>query len=116
MAYALAARLTLSVRKCSAVCRQYLCIDNVSDDCGSGMLAGPPGFVHIAADGRSIAWPDYAGNNMFQTLGEAHKSAAIGLCRRAPAHRQHMGPQYIWHAAFLRQLKAQIYCGACQRF
>lgn len=30
--------------------------------------AGVPGFVRVAADGCSLAWPDYVGNNMFQTL------------------------------------------------
>lgn len=31
-------------------------------------LAGMPGFVEVLPDGCSLRWPDYVGNNMFQTL------------------------------------------------
>ena len=30
--------------------------------------AGMPGFVEVMPDGCSLRWPDYVGNNMFQTL------------------------------------------------
>jgi predicted pyridoxine 5'-phosphate oxidase superfamily flavin-nucleotide-binding protein len=30
---------------------------------------GTPGFVAVSDDGRSLLWPDYAGNAMFNTLG-----------------------------------------------
>jgi hypothetical protein len=30
--------------------------------------AGMPGFVEVLQDGCSLRWPDYVGNNMFQTL------------------------------------------------
>ncbi|MEW6269809.1 MAG: pyridoxamine 5'-phosphate oxidase family protein [Thermodesulfobacteriota bacterium] len=39
---------------------------------------GAPGFV-TALDERTIAWPDYAGNAMFQTLGNLTANPACGL-------------------------------------
>ncbi|MGH7164938.1 MAG: pyridoxamine 5'-phosphate oxidase family protein [Nitrospiraceae bacterium] len=39
---------------------------------------GNPGFVRIL-DGRTIQWPDYAGNNMFQTLGNMAVNPQAGL-------------------------------------
>jgi predicted pyridoxine 5'-phosphate oxidase superfamily flavin-nucleotide-binding protein len=40
---------------------------------------GRPGFVVVAADGRSLTFPDYAGNTMFQTLGNLSVDPAVGL-------------------------------------
>lgn len=40
---------------------------------------GRPGFVAAAADGRSLTFPDYQGNNMFQTLGNLAVNPATGL-------------------------------------
>ncbi|MBO0767460.1 MAG: pyridoxamine 5'-phosphate oxidase family protein [Solirubrobacterales bacterium] len=40
---------------------------------------GRPGFVQVATDGRSLTFPDYQGNNMFQTLGNLSVDPAIGL-------------------------------------
>lgn len=39
---------------------------------------GPPGFVHIEADG-SLTLPDYAGNGYFNTLGNLHLHPKAGL-------------------------------------
>ncbi len=39
---------------------------------------GPPGFVRVA-DGRTLEWPDYAGNFMFNTLGNIAADPACGL-------------------------------------
>ena len=39
---------------------------------------GLPGFVRIGDDG-SLVWPDYAGNTMFQTLGNLVLDPACGL-------------------------------------
>ena len=38
---------------------------------------GPPGFVH--EDGDVISWPDYSGNNMFNTLGNLEVDPRCGL-------------------------------------
>ncbi len=39
---------------------------------------GNPGFVEVR-DARTLRWPDYAGNNMFNTLGNLHVEARAGL-------------------------------------
>jgi len=39
---------------------------------------GPPGFVQVL-DGRRLRFPDYAGNNMFQTLGNLEVDPRAGL-------------------------------------
>jgi hypothetical protein len=39
---------------------------------------GPPGFVRVR-DARRIAFPDYAGNNMFNTLGNLTENPRAGL-------------------------------------
>lgn len=40
---------------------------------------GLPGFVKVTCDGRSLTFPDYHGNNMFQTLGNITANPAAGL-------------------------------------
>jgi uncharacterized protein len=40
---------------------------------------GRPGFVSLSADGRSLTFPDYQGNTMFQTLGNLAVDPAVGL-------------------------------------
>ena len=39
---------------------------------------GNPGFVRVA-DARTLSWPDYRGNNMFQTLGNLAVDPRAGL-------------------------------------
>lgn len=39
---------------------------------------GPPGFVQVVDD-RTLRWPDYAGNMMFNTLGNIAAHPQIGL-------------------------------------
>ena len=39
---------------------------------------GYPGFVHVLNDHR-LVWPDYAGNTMFQTLGNISANPQAGL-------------------------------------
>ena len=39
---------------------------------------GYPGFVHVLNDHR-LVWPDYAGNTMFQTLGNISVNPQAGL-------------------------------------
>jgi predicted pyridoxine 5'-phosphate oxidase superfamily flavin-nucleotide-binding protein len=40
---------------------------------------GRPGFVSVADDGTRLTFPDYQGNNMFQTLGNLTVDPAVGL-------------------------------------
>jgi len=39
---------------------------------------GNPGFIQVI-DGARLAWPDYSGNRMFQTLGNLHADPRAGL-------------------------------------
>jgi predicted pyridoxine 5'-phosphate oxidase superfamily flavin-nucleotide-binding protein len=39
---------------------------------------GRPGFVRVLAE-RRLAWPDYPGNNMFNTLGNVVEEPRVGL-------------------------------------
>ncbi|MBB1257800.1 pyridoxamine 5'-phosphate oxidase family protein [Streptomyces alkaliterrae] len=39
---------------------------------------GAPGFVRVSGPDR-LAWPDYRGNSMYQTLGNLERSPAAGL-------------------------------------
>lgn len=40
---------------------------------------GRPGFIAVSPDGRSLTFPDYPGNTMFQTLGNLSVDPAVGL-------------------------------------
>jgi predicted pyridoxine 5'-phosphate oxidase superfamily flavin-nucleotide-binding protein len=40
---------------------------------------GPPGFVSLSDDGRSLLWPDYLGNGFFNTLGNLAVEPRAGL-------------------------------------
>lgn len=40
---------------------------------------GRPGFVVVGDDGRRLTWGDYAGNNMFKTLGNLSTDPRCGL-------------------------------------
>ena len=40
---------------------------------------GKPGFVKASDDGSVITWPDFAGNNMFNTLGNISRDPRAGL-------------------------------------
>jgi uncharacterized protein len=40
---------------------------------------GRPGFIQVAPDGRTLTFPDYIGNHMFQTLGNLTVDPRTGL-------------------------------------
>lgn len=40
---------------------------------------GPPGFVRVDASGTTLGWPDYPGNNMFNSLGNLELDPAAAL-------------------------------------
>lgn len=54
---------------------------------------GPPGFVRV--DGDTVWWPDYRGNNMFNSLGNLEAEPSAGLLVLDPAGR---GLQLSGHA------------------
>ena len=39
---------------------------------------GPSGFVHVLDD-RTLSWPEFAGNNHFNTLGNLHEDPRVAL-------------------------------------
>lgn len=45
---------------------------------------GPPGFVRILhddeEDGTVLVYPEYSGNNLYQTLGNLHLRPKVGIC------------------------------------
>jgi len=40
---------------------------------------GPPGFVQMSDDGRTLTWPDFSGNGFFNTLGNLALNPLAGL-------------------------------------
>jgi hypothetical protein len=62
-------------------CADTFFIASVHPDAGADAShrGGPPGFVRVSEDGRSLAWPDYAGNALFQTLGNVAVTGRAGL-------------------------------------
>lgn len=40
---------------------------------------GPPGFVHVDHTGTSLTWPDYPGNNLFNSFGNLALDPAAAL-------------------------------------
>jgi predicted pyridoxine 5'-phosphate oxidase superfamily flavin-nucleotide-binding protein len=52
-------------------------IASASDGVDVSHRGGPPGFVHV--DGDTLTWPDYSGNNMFNTLGNLVRAPRAGL-------------------------------------
>ncbi len=40
---------------------------------------GMPGFVKVGDDGRTLTWPDFAGNQFFNTLGNIAVEPRVGL-------------------------------------
>lgn len=46
--------------------------------CDASHRGGPPGFVRVLADGR-LRWPDYLGNNLFNSFGNLAVEPAAAL-------------------------------------
>lgn len=40
---------------------------------------GRPGFIKVHEDSVTLEWPDFAGNNMFNTLGNIRRDPRVGL-------------------------------------
>ena len=59
---------------------------------------GPPGFVRV--DGDQLWWPDYPGNNLFNSFGVVCPTAAGGLCPSSSSAITY--PQALPHAAQVR--------------
>ena len=67
---------------------------------------GRPGFVEAAAGGRRLAFPDYSGNRMFQTLGNLTVNPRAGLLfldwETGSALQLSGRAQIVWDAQALR--------------
>lgn len=50
----------------------------VADGADVSHRGGKPGFLRLEEDG-ALSWPDYAGNNFFNTLGNIEANSAAGL-------------------------------------
>jgi predicted pyridoxine 5'-phosphate oxidase superfamily flavin-nucleotide-binding protein len=51
-------------------------------DMDMNIRGGPPGFVRVQSDDESrsvLVWPEYSGNNLYQTLGNLQTSPKAGL-------------------------------------
>jgi hypothetical protein len=56
----------------------FIATDNPEHGADLSHKGGRPGFVQLV-DSRRIAFPDYNGNSMFNTLGNIEISPAVGL-------------------------------------
>jgi ferredoxin-NADP reductase len=55
---------------------------NHDNDMDSNIRGGPPGFVRVQSNddsGTVLVWPEYSGNNLYQTLGNLQSSPKAGL-------------------------------------
>jgi predicted pyridoxine 5'-phosphate oxidase superfamily flavin-nucleotide-binding protein len=56
----------------------FIATANGQGECDSSLRAGPPGFVRVRDPG-SLAYPDYRGNGVMASLGNACENPHIGL-------------------------------------
>lgn len=52
-------------------------------DMDTNHRGGPPGFLRIASNdpsGAVLAWPEYSGNRLYQTLGNLRVNPVAGIC------------------------------------
>lgn len=56
----------------------FIATANPTGGADASHRGGLPGFIHIA-DSHTLTWPDYAGNGMFQTLGNLVLNPQAGL-------------------------------------
>jgi ferredoxin-NADP reductase len=60
----------------------FLSSCNHDNDMDSNIRGGPPGFVRVQSNddsGTVLVWPEYSGNNLYQTLGNLQSSPKAGL-------------------------------------
>ncbi|MHA6764634.1 pyridoxamine 5'-phosphate oxidase family protein [Streptacidiphilus sp. PAMC 29251] len=56
----------------------FIATANGQGECDSSMRAGPRGFVQVQ-DPTSLAYPDYRGNGVMASLGNAYENPHIGM-------------------------------------
>jgi len=57
----------------------FICSNHPERGADASHRGGPPGFVEVDPEGRSLRFPDYPGNRMFQTLGNLAVDPRAGL-------------------------------------
>ena len=62
---------------------------------------GDPGFVHVVDD-RTLAFPNYDGNGMYLSMGNALVNPAVGLLFIDFERQRRMRVQQIWHWLYVR--------------
>ena len=73
---ALDARQTALVRRADTF---FIASAHPNSGADASHRGGRPGFVEVADGGRRLAFPDYSGNRMFQTLGNLTVNPRAGL-------------------------------------
>lgn len=59
---------------------------NAHEDMDMNHRGGPKGFIRVSnpkgesKEGSTIVWPEYSGNNLYQTLGNLQSTPRAGLC------------------------------------
>ncbi|WP_063837025.1 pyridoxamine 5'-phosphate oxidase family protein [Phaeacidiphilus oryzae] len=74
-------RSSLNERMREFVAEQELVFIATADaqgECDCSLRAGPPGFVRVLGD-QVLAFPDYRGNGVMASMGNARENAHIGL-------------------------------------
>ena len=90
-----------------------------SAGCDVSHRGGRPGFVQISDEGRTLTWPDYSGNSLFNTLGNlaANPEAALVFADFASGDLLHLtgraeivwdGPQVASFAGAERLVRMQL--------
>lgn len=60
----------------------FISSSNRDRDMDTNIRGGPPGFVRVQSNdgsGATLVWPEYSGNNLYQTLGNLQTSPLAGL-------------------------------------
>lgn len=60
----------------------FIASSNADQDMDMNIRGGPPGFVRVQShsdSGTVLVWPEYSGNNLYQTLGNLQTSSRAGL-------------------------------------
>lgn len=71
----------LTPRMCEFISRMemvWIATADSSGHCDCSFRSGPPGFVHVLADGQ-LAFPDYRGNGVMASSGNLLENAHIGM-------------------------------------
>ncbi len=72
----------LNARMAAFVARMEMAFVATADrhgECDCSVRCGPPGFAHVLAGGRELAYPEYRGNGVMASLGNLTENPRVGL-------------------------------------